>query len=187
MGRVIRAEQQGPKLVLAPVVDALAQARAIVERAHGEAAAVRAAALDAGRAQAQAELAAQLLELTQAHARVLAALEPQAIELALLAAKRVIGTELAARPELIGDMIAPLLERLRRAHRLELRVHPDDRAALERQLDALRRAAHPAATLQIESDAALSRGSCVVVSDVGSLDARVETQLSALARALGGA
>jgi flagellar biosynthesis/type III secretory pathway protein FliH len=84
-------------------------------------------------------------------------------------------------------MVAPLLDRLRRAHRLEIRVHPDDRAALERQLAALRGATRPSAVLQVEGDATLSRGSCVVISDVGSLDARVETQLAALARALEGA
>jgi flagellar biosynthesis/type III secretory pathway protein FliH len=38
---------------------------------------------------------------------------------------------------------------------------------------------------RVEPAAELSRGGCIVISDVGVLDARVETQLDALARALG--
>jgi flagellar biosynthesis/type III secretory pathway protein FliH len=36
----------------------------------------------------------------------------------------------------------------------------------------------------VESDTAIARGGCVVSSDAGTLDARVETRIDALARAL---
>jgi type III secretion system HrpE/YscL family protein len=185
MARVIRADQGGPKIVPAAVVDATDRARAIVEQAQARAAALLARAVEDGRAQGHAESAARLLALAQERDRMLAALEPQAVEIAMLAAKRVIGQELSLRPELVVGIVAPLLARVRRARQVTVRVHPDDRAALKACLSALCAGAELAAGLQVETDPALCRGDCVVVSDIGTLDARIETQLSALARALG--
>jgi type III secretion system HrpE/YscL family protein len=185
MARVIKADQTGPKVIPAQVVDATQRARAIVARAQEQAEALMSDAVAQGRAQGRAELAAQLLQLAADRERMLAAIEPQAIEVAMLAAGRVIGQELSSRPELIAQMVAPLLERVRRAKSVVLRVHPDDRAALEPCLASLRDRSELSAALQIETDPQLSRGSIIVVSELGSLDARVETQLDALSRALG--
>ena len=185
MARVIRADQSGPKIVPATVADATERARAIVERAQARAQELLARAVADGRAQGRAEMAAALLALAQERDRMLAALEPQAVEVAMLAAKRVIGQELSQRPELVANIVAPLLDRVRRARQVTVRVHAEDRAALEACLFVLRAGAELAAGVQIETDIALDRGDCVVVSDVGTLDARIETQLEALARALG--
>lgn len=185
MARVIKADQSGPSVIPAQIIDATERARAIVARAQERADALLADAVALGRAQGRAELAAQMLQLATERDRNLAALEPQAIEVAMLAARRVIGQELSLRPEMIAQIVAPLLERVRRAKMIALRVHPDDRAALAACLDALRDRAQLSTALQIETDPHLSRGSCLVASELGSLDARVETQLEALSRALG--
>jgi len=185
MARVIRADRTGPQIVPAAVVDAHAQARAIVQRAEAAAERQRQAALALARAQAQAELAAEWLRLAQQRDRQLAAIEPQVIELSLLASKRIIGEQLALAPRAIADLVAPLLARVRRARQVTLRVHPLDRPALEPALAALCERAELAASVQLELDPELERGDCVVISDIGVLDARIETQLQALSRALG--
>jgi type III secretion system HrpE/YscL family protein len=185
MARVIRADRNGPTVVPAAAADASERARAIVERAEAQAEATRDAALADARAQARAELAAQLLELAAEREKQLAALEPQVIQLALLAAKRIVGDELAANPSRVADLVAPLLARVRRARQVTLRVHPDDRSQLEASLAALRTRSELAGSLALETDPALGRGDCVVISDAGVLDARIDTQLHALARALG--
>jgi flagellar assembly protein FliH len=186
MARVIRADRtSGAAVVPAAVAGAAERARAIVERAEAQAEAIRAEALAQARAQARAELAAELVVLAQRRDAQLAALEPQIIQLALLAARRIIGEQLALAPERIAELVAPLLARVRSARQVTLRVHPDDCALLERHLARLRNAAEHQGSLHVQADAALGRGDCVVVSDAGVLDARIETQLLALARALG--
>ncbi len=184
MGRVIRADRAGPAVIAAEVADATAQARAILERARAQAEQIAAAARVEGRAEGRAELAAGLLAQAQERERALQALEPQAVELALLAARRIVGQELSVRPAAVAEMVVPLLRRLRRARQVTLRVHPDDGAALEPCLRALCAQAELAAGVQLEHDPTLERGDCVVQSELGSLDARIETQLQALARAL---
>jgi type III secretion system HrpE/YscL family protein len=183
MARIIRADLEAPRLVPKLVADAGERAREIIAEAERQAEALRTAAQDEGRAQGRAEHAAAMLALAEERELALAAIEPQAVELALLAAKRVIGQELQHTPELVAQMVAPLIQRLRRAQSVSLRVHPDDRAALEASLASLR-AASSAGTLRIETDPSLSRGDCVLHSEIGSLDARVDTQLAALRRAL---
>ena len=106
-----------------------------------------------------------------------------------ITAKKLVASELQARPELIRATVEPLLARLRRAQRVTVRIHPEDRAELERMLEALRargsQAQHAIPPVDLEVDAAMARGGCLLESNLGSLDARVETQLQALARALG--
>ena len=105
----------------------------------------------------------------------LAAAEKELGTLALAAAKRILGEELSIAPDRIGAVVEGVLTRARRARSIKVRVHPDDVAAL-RKLHA---------SLSIEPDPSLTRGGCVVETDLGELDARLEVQIAALARALG--
>jgi type III secretion system HrpE/YscL family protein len=182
--RVLRADRRGPARVPGIVHDARADAAAIVARAREEAEALHAQARDEGRAQGRAELAAALLDAAHARDQALVALEAQAAGLALLAAERIVGGALDMHPERIAAIVRPLFERVRRARQLTLRVHPDDRPALDRALPALARETELACAVAIETDPGITRGGCVVTSDAGVLDARVEVRLDALRRAL---
>jgi flagellar biosynthesis/type III secretory pathway protein FliH len=65
------------------------------------------------------------------------------------------------------------LERVRRASRVRVRVHPSDAAQLI-ELEA-----------EVVEDPSITRGGCVVESELGEVDARLEVRLDALARAIG--
>lgn len=183
--RVHKADRRGPLLVPAAVHDARAEARAILARAHDDAEHLRERARDRGRAEGRAEVAATLLRATDARDRMLGELEAQAAAVAVLAAGRIVGDELSAHPDRIASIVRPLLVRVRRARQVTLRVHPDDRAALDASLPALTRDADLACAVAIETDPSLARGGCVVTSDAGVLDARLDVRLEALRDALG--
>lgn len=187
MTRVIRADRTHPPVVAGAVADAAAEARAILARAEQRAAQSRERTLAEARAEARAEVAAGLLQLAERSDALLGELEREAIRLALLLARRIVGDALEAEPDRLAAIVAPLLERVRRARQVTVRVHPQDRDALEARLPGLCARAQLASTIRIEADAALARGDCVVISDAGVLDARIDTRLEALARALGAA
>jgi flagellar biosynthesis/type III secretory pathway protein FliH len=67
---------------------------------------------------------------------------------------------------------------------IRLRVHPDDEAPVTARRDALAARAPGAAALDIVADETVGRHGCVVETAVGRVDARLETQLAALERAL---
>jgi len=76
-----------------------------------------------------------------------------------------------------------VLTRARRARDVVVRLHPDDAAILERAApDVAARAGR--ASFTVKADASIERGGCVVETDLGELDARIDVQLDALARAL---
>lgn len=184
MARILRADRRGPALRPAAVLDAQAQARAILAEAHAEASVLRERARAEGRTEGRAELAAAELAFATERDRQLAADAAAAVDAVLRVASHLAGEALVAEPARIASLVHHELERIRGAARVRVRVHPGDRAALEHACaeragdDRLPRA------IRVEPDASIARGGCVVESDVGTLDARLEVRIEALRAAL---
>lgn len=188
MGRVIRAQRQGPSLVPAEVYSARIEAQAIRERAAREAAAIRSLAQEQGYAAGQAAAAKLLCELSQAQAELLARTQREATQAVLLVAAQLLGQTLASQPEQILQLLAPHLTRMRRAQQIVLRLHPDDAGWLDahsQAFAALRKQQLIEGQVALQHDPSITRGGCVIESSLGDLDARVETRLGLLAEALG--
>jgi type III secretion system HrpE/YscL family protein len=195
MTRIIRADHHGPRLMDAALVDAHTRAARLLERAQRRAAEIialaEASAADQlaearaqGHEQGRAVFVTAAAELDRARDQTLDQLKPQLTLIAMAAAKHIVGRELESRPELAAQIAAPLIERLRRASLVRLRVHPSDAPLLELQLETLRDRAKLAGRLQIEPDPELSRGGCIAISEVGSLDATLDGRLQLLAHTL---
>lgn len=185
MSRVVRA---GPKVLPFVVLEAREEAEAIVASARAEAErlvaearleaertrdASRREAADAGHAETAGLLA-------QAHAlldRTRAEAEDDLKRLAVAAAERLVHAELEAHPERVRDVVRGVLERAKRATRLVVVVHPEDRVLLEGLPELL--------NARVEGDASLGRGDCVVRTDLGTFDGRLVVRLDALRRVLG--
>ncbi|MET0386740.1 MAG: FliH/SctL family protein [Polyangiales bacterium] len=198
MGRVIRAQRIGAAVVPDEVYTAHGEAARIREAAQLEAAAIRARAeaeADAIRSSARADgyadghaaAAQQHVDLAHWHAQLRAEDERAATQAALLVAAELVGSTLQSEPERILGLLAPHLTRLRRAHRLVLRLHPDDAAWLHThapELAALGERLQWLSEPILQPDPALARGDCVLESSIGELDARLDTRLTLLAAAL---
>lgn len=185
MTRIIKADRPArTRMVPGAVLDARAQAREIIEAARIEGQALRERAREQGRQEGRAELAAAELRLARNAQAALDALEPEALKVALEVARRVVDAELSSRPEAIAELVARLMRRVRRAQRVGLHLHPDDLSTVKAALDGLMPDGCEAA-VELVPDATLERGDCVLRSDVGTLDGRVQARIDALARALG--
>lgn len=104
----------------------------------------------------------------QLRARLIAQL-PQLLR-ALLA------EELALRPDHIAALAERELASVRRAREIELRLHPDDVAQLE-PVERMRARLELLGSLRVVEDGALARGGCVLITNLGEVDARLETRL----------
>jgi flagellar assembly protein FliH len=174
VSRVIRGA--GAEVVSVVVQEAREEATRIVEEAHREAARIREEQermlREKARWEARAELAAEHLALEQARRATVEASESALTSLALALAERLLADRLEADPTRVRAIVREALDRVRRASRVRVRVHPADRAALG-DLDA-----------EVLEDPSIERGGCVVESELGEVDARLEVRLEALARAL---
>lgn len=133
-----------------------------------------------------AQITAQVGQIAQAFQAQLELLEQQlAGALAAVAcdiARQVVRTELQTRPALVEAVAQEALSTLlHSARHVQVHVHPEDHALLvERgQLDLESRNA------RLVADASVTRGGCIVESDIGTVDAAIETRWRQALAALG--
>jgi flagellar biosynthesis/type III secretory pathway protein FliH len=186
MGHVVKTMGH---VVPAPVVDARAQADALLAAARAGADALREQArregAAQGRAQAAVEAAALLAGARAEAARLLAAARPAAIVLAARMTEKIVGRGVALDPDVMGDIAGAALEACRPGGDwIRVRVHPDDLAAVTARRAALAGRAPAAAALDLVADETVGRHGCIIETALGRIDARLATQIDALERAL---
>jgi flagellar assembly protein FliH len=141
------------------------------------------AGLDAGATRSEAMLrrvSETLDSLAALRTDMIKQTEQQMLQLALAIAKRILRREVALDPDLTVAMARVALERLGGAPSAKIRLHPEDYAVIversERSLESAR--------VSVIADADLSRGSCLIESEFGYIEAGVETQFEEIAKAL---
>lgn len=205
-GRVVGAEQaQGaeplrrqdlaerglPRGRVAPkvLVDAGAEAERLLAKARVEAQTLLAAAERKAadlkllaeaeaRAEAAAKLAAHALALATHEAKADERALDRTVSLARLLAERLLGASLAIAPEQVTELARQALSEARGARRLTLVAHPEDAKLLTQSLPSLGVSLE---TVRVLPDAARSRGSLRIETDIGVLDADLAPQLDRLA------
>ncbi len=145
------------------------------------------AALEGFKQSHSQQLSAQLGQLLHSFEEQIGALEERMAQAlahaAMDLAGQVVRHELAVQPELVASVAREAVSTLLlSARHVSVRVHPDDHALVASGAgeELQRRGA------QLRADPALSRGGCIVESDVGIVDARIENLWRRAAAALGG-
>ena len=116
--------------------------------------------------------------------RVISEAEPFLVELATAVAKKIIGEHLAVDPEWTKAQVKRTLERRREKGLITLCVAPSQFSKMQDARAELTLAVDSEAELVIVPDATVDEGGCVVRTSFGSIDARIDTQLSELKAAL---
>ncbi|HEY3295744.1 MAG TPA: FliH/SctL family protein [bacterium] len=145
------------------------------------------AGLKQGRSEAGAEFK-RGLELLTEYARVVQAeklemaaqAEKNSIELAFLLAEKILGHEVETKPEAVADIARMALEQVLDCSQIELKVNPEDFGYLKTVQKDLEALLSSQAKLELRADKALDRGSCVIETERGVLDARIVSQLATL-------
>lgn len=143
-------------------------------------------ALDGFKQSYASQVTAQVGSIAESYSRQLDALQQEmARALAVSAthlARQIVRSELTQRPELVAAVAQEAVDTLlRSAKHITLRVHPDDHALV---------AQGAAETIEarggrVVADADITRGGCVVESDIGAIDASLETRWRRAAATLG--
>lgn len=157
------------------------EAREIRERAMGDAAEIRRRAAEESRAEA----AALLVRAREHTGATLERAGEQLTRLAVAIAEKLLGEALRLDPARVEQIVAGCVQRVgaQGGRRIVLRVSPEDLAIVERALPRLGRLVE-ADQLQVQPDPAVGPGGCLVDSELGQLDGRLETQLQAILQAL---
>jgi flagellar assembly protein FliH len=109
--------------------------------------------------------------------RWLAEWESTAVRLAAAIAERLIKRQLELKPDLAPEMIKSALQLAAGTPQIRLRVHPDDAALLGEHAAEVVRALASAGEAEIVADPSLTKGGCLIQTNHGTIDARLETLL----------
>ncbi len=165
-------------------IEARERADAIVTHAQRQADAWRDEARKGGLAEAHAETAATLVAARLAYESATRADEPRVIALALEIARAALDDSAQMDESVVRASARRALSRLRRARCLVLRVHPEDVNAVSSAVRAWLPDGAAPETLDVLADEAVARGGVVVESELGRVDAMLDTTLAMLAKAL---
>lgn len=124
-----------------------------------------------------------LLAEQERRARVLGA-ESQLAELALVVVKRMLARETPFGVPYFLELASQLLEEVDKAHRVEIHAAASDFPLLLAHRSALEKVLFSRAELILLPDHALQSGDLLVVTDLGTVDGRLDTRLEGIRQVL---
>ena len=176
------------------VAEARAEARRILSeatreadelraRADREAREMREAAYQEGLEEALSELNHALLEAHERRDAALAGAERDVLRLAVKLAEKIIGREIERDDAALADIVSAALRHARQQEALTVRVNPADLPHVQAHRERLDPSGR-ARFIDLVADPRVRPGGCVIEGESGTVDARLDTQLRVLERAL---
>lgn len=182
------------------VLDAQAQAEDILSAAEADAEHVRAEAQDLlsdveathaaakergfaeGREAGLAAVTEQLATLERRKEEFFAQAEPEIVKLVLQCTEKVFGRVVDAHRQVVVDVVRQAIA-ASIGDRIVVSVAPSDYAVITQAEDELRGLLDRTKRIHFKEDESVSPGGCVLETEIGTIDARLETQLKAIKKA----
>ncbi len=111
-------------------------------------------------------------------------LEPQIVELAFSIAEKVIREKIQKNDEAVFRIVKQALEAVL-GYKVLVRLNPADYKRLKTKQALLLEKIDSSKTISFKEDSKITEGGCVVESEIGAIDAQLDTQLLAIKKVLG--
>ncbi|HEX5035691.1 MAG TPA: FliH/SctL family protein [bacterium] len=173
-GIVTRARQEGTRI--------RREAKATLEQAVVEKGAERERGYNQGLQEGLAQLSEKILETELAREKILGDAEPQIIQMVMDIAEKVIGREVekGAIVDVVKQAISQAVGK-----KITVRINPLDVPFMREREKELFQVIDQTQSVNIKEDEQIPPGGCVVETEMGAVDARLETQITAIRKALG--
>jgi flagellar biosynthesis/type III secretory pathway protein FliH len=112
-----------------------------------------------------------------------AELEGELVQLALAVARKIVQHEIGVAPEAVAAIVRQALNRVENPARIRIRLHPEDVKLLGDVSPPLMSGRPEAGRVELEPDASITRGGCLIATDGGEIDARLERQFQVVEEA----
>ena len=179
---VFDAKLEGDRLLS----DARAEAERELAAARDEAARIMRKAEAEGRERGLGAVTELLVGARAVAARARAGAEAELRTLAVRIAEKILGRELTLDATAVVDVATTALRHAGEPRELVVRCATEDLEALERGKPRLVERCRAAQVVRFVADDRVSRGGCIIETELGVVDARLSTQLEAIERALRG-
>lgn len=112
------------------------------------------------------------------------ALEGELIKLVRVCVEKVLSQEIKSHPEQVIGIVRGALLDARQQREIIVRVNPEDADTLKKNQRRLLEVLARANSVEIREDNSVSRGGCIVVTELGMIDASLQRQMDAIERAI---
>ncbi len=124
-------------------------------------------------------------DIGEARVKLWQSQESEMVALALDIAKQVIKTEVSQNPAVVRAVLANALRRITDKDNVRVRVSVSDAPHVKEAREDLMEIVDGLRFLEIMEDRRVGDGGCVIETNAGTIDAKIETQIAEVARALG--
>lgn len=193
--------QNATKNAIARVQEAQEKAKLILQEAHKEAQAIKKQAfqdgynegLDTGKKDGLSEIEKQfesflqelknmIQETIQERKKTIKELEPQVVDLSMKIAEKILRREASSYEDMIFEQVEVALNKLNDRTKITLRVNRMDVGRLNSYRDRILSLQDDIKELDIVEDLRVDEGGCIVETASGTVDGRINTQLSEIGR-----
>ena len=116
--------------------------------------------------------AASIAEIQGLREKLFAQAERDVVQLAIEVAKKIVHREIQADPQIIQTLVNVALSHVAETGSATIRLHPSDHEALSQTHKELQEGAERG--LELKADKSMERGGCLIQTDCGDVDARIE-------------
>jgi len=184
-GKIIKKELYQASGEAREIVESARQeADRILERAELERAASVESGLQIGYEEGLKRWNQTLAEARQTRENLKTQWEQSLLHLAIRVAEKIVGEQLRLHPDTIIAIVREALKSVGQERQLTLLVHPDHREMVQTNLDRLQSLVGTSRQIHLVANPDISPGGCVVESELGVIDAKLETQLKCLEEVL---
>ena len=160
------------------------EAAQIINEAEGTRDQIQAAAREEGYQAGLAQWTAAIVDAENSADRYFRSAEEQLVRLAVGIARKIVAEQVRLSPETVVSITRQAISKLRQGRELTVQVHPEAVPMLEQRIAELQNVAGQGCRIHIAASHAIEPGGCVIISEFGTVDARLETQLKVLERLL---
>ena len=186
-------EQDG--IIRGEVYSASAKARELLQKAQQEAESIIRKAGEAAEKQRQngydtgyqdglAQTTELLMKARMEQEHFLKNSNRDLMDLAFKIAEKIIGKQLEIDPDSIISIVKQAMQTVRQTKQLTIRVHPDDAKRLKANEEELQEALGRQRFLDVVEDKKVQQGGCIIESEIGTVEAQLNTQLERLKKIL---
>jgi len=185
--RVMDAGQEADRILQSAEAEAQkirAEAERVLAAAHAKAEESIRKGYAEGESKGLAQVTEKLMNLENIKERFYQNAEPDVIKLVMSIAEKVIGKIVLENKEMIHSVVHQALERAI-GDRISVKLNPEDYKRLMEGEHEFRDVIDRTRRLMFREDESIIPGGCIVETEVGTIDAQIDTQLNAIKKALG--
>jgi type III secretion protein L len=160
------------------------EAEEIIRKAHEEKERERKDGYQDGYQEGLAQVTELLAKARTEYEQTLKSASKDMLNLAFKIAEKIVGKQLEIDNKIIMDIVSQALQTVRQSRQITLRVNPEDAKVLKANKDSFLEKLGHGREIDILEDKKVERGGCIIESEIGIVEAQLQTQLERLKKVL---